>query len=232
MKNSCVTASVLIVGMLLFLLVGCGVGETSDAPPGYKEYASVVCLPKEEALQKLNLSESDLGETTSRSYYDTGQLQKICGVDFAYQVAFWPIDGVERLYCIQYQVVLDDTRQAVDTMLAIAEEISNAGAVAITPVSAEQSERFGDTTPEALEEILKTGKGNITDCWFLGDLTTEEAKAYVAYVTEHSIVKPAEPSDALSMMVHLNIAYAANADKTVITLTYEPNFDKSQYIWD
>ena len=116
MKNFRVIISVLIVGMLLFSLIGCGTSGTSNAPPGYKDFASVICMPKEEALQKLNLSESDLSETTSRSYYDTGRTQKICGVDFEYQVAFWPIDGVDRLYRIQYRVILDDPKQAVDTV--------------------------------------------------------------------------------------------------------------------
>ena len=129
-------------------------------------------------------------------------------------------------------MILDDPKQAVDTVLAIAEKITKAGGTAITHMSSQEPERFVDTDPEEMEKLLKTGKGNVTDEWFLGDLTTKDAKTYMAYVVENSTVKPADPSNPLGLMVSMNISYAPNADKMVITLIYEPIVDKSQYIWD
>jgi len=228
MKNIRKILSFILSLMLLFSMAACAASGTSDAPPKFEELASVICLPKEDALPKLNLSVSDLSEEKILAgYHTTGRTRKICGVDFDCQVMIWSPEDVDRLMRVQYMVILEDAKQAANTVLAIAAEITKAGGKAMTPVDSDEPEHFIDITAEKMEELVKSGKGR-SDYWFLGHLTTEDAKAYMAYAAENSVSKP-NASDPLSLMVHLNVIKAANEEKFVIFLDYFPEVSQKPY---
>jgi len=221
--------SFLLALILLLSLTACASSGAADAPPVFRDLESVLYLPKEEALQKLNLAEADLTEN-SWTYYDAGRKQKICGVDFDYEIEIAPINDVERLTRVNYMVILDDPKQAVDTVLAIATAINKSGATAVTPKATNQTERITDFTPEKLEEKVKAGEANITDDWILGEMTTEGAKVYKEDAAQHQTYgKFVDPTTPLDVMVSLQIIQLADTKQVVIFLKYYPEIFDSQF---
>ena len=191
MKKLRLILSAALVLVIMLSLVACADKEVSKYPPGYEAYTSVLAMPKEEAYEKLRISESDLTKVYGIYYY-TGRHVPFCGGEFD---EYLELSGVEedgfRFWGFMYEYIVEnDPKAAAQVISKVAQTLTETYGPSCGIIGTPDTNRLAEKTLEELEEWLsKPSGGANVDYWVIQSLTTEDTKDFMEKLKE-SLERP------------------------------------------
>lgn len=180
----------LLMTVMLFSLAACASSgaEVSKYPPGYEEYVSVLAMRKEDAGQRLNLSDSDM-EQLGRGFNATGKTASFCGTEFDVNLYIWAMEENHyRFAGFAYEKSLGtDQKAAAETISKIANTFTETYGKSKDYYAQADEERFADMSVTELETWLSNAReGVYLDNWAIQSLTTEAAAECMSWLQANS----------------------------------------------
>jgi len=225
MKNIRKILSFILSLMLLFSMAACASSGTSKYPSGYEEYASVLCLPIEEALPKLNLSENDKANWSMDKHqnsYTIGKKASFCGTDF--DVTLWVTNADKakedyRFSQFQYTAFIEkDAKKSAELISAVAKKLKESYGETSFPNEYREGDSLADATLQELEQALAAEHWSCTNVWTIKELESQEALDLLKYANEYI---GGNAADSIVFMVTMEVGGGSNADGgSYIRLTY------------
>jgi len=213
MKNIRKILSFILSLMLLFSMAACASSGTSKYPPGYEEYTSVLAMRKEEACQRLNMSESDMAQL-GRGFNATGKTASFCGKEFDVNLYIWAMEENHyRFAGFTYEKSLGtDQKAAAETISKIANTFTETYGKSKDYYGQADEERFADMSVTELETWLSNAReGVYLDNWAIQSLTTEAAAECMSWFRKNS-PNPSILLENLQFYVEMSVSKYENGE--------------------
>lgn len=174
----------LLLALFVTFISGCtSTDETPDAslhPPEFSTYYEQLGWHKDSVLEGLGFSEEELTETSTYTYATTKT------VDFqnlSFRVLLQTAGDWNCFGGFSYVTFLEgDSKNQASQILRLAQTLSENFGPPTDGASA-YPKYFAEMTAVELEAWLTDGKQeNSSDCWYLGQIQTEEARAYTVFL--------------------------------------------------
>lgn len=170
--------------LLLVFTAGCKsqieITDPSLHPPEFATYYALLGLHKESVLASLGFTEAELTETNTYTYLTS---KTVVFQDHSFRVLLHTGGDWNRFTGFSYMTFLEgDSKTQANQILDLARLLSERFG-SPTDGSSAYPQYFVEMTAEELEAWLADGKQeSASDSWYLGQIKTEEAMAYTAFL--------------------------------------------------
>ena len=180
--KKCILSWMLV--LLLAVTVGCSpqteMTDPSLHPPGFGTYYKQLGWHRDSILEDLGFTETELTETEIDTYSTT---QNVEFQNLSFRVLLCTGGAFNRFAGFSYMTFLEgDSKTQAVQILSLAQTLSGRFGSPTDGASA-YPKYFVEMTAEELEAWLTDGKQeSSSDRWYLGQIQTEEAMAYTAFL--------------------------------------------------